>query len=256
METKYSQLLFHLTLLNRASTVSEFHGSDSRELFVSNCAKSNERAELKRYGWLTREIQYKFNSQGFRCDEFDSRENFIALGCSFTEGVGVPVTEAWPAFLSQRVGLHGWNLGIGGTSVLSVARLLVPAIHALAPKFIAVFLPPKQRFDVVEHHGYATTFTPGDNKDAQIFHTKLASSYVKSWFANLANAELQFKMVEAYCTQVANEFNIPLIMLGSEETRSSLHAYGDVARDLMHDGPRSNSAIADKFFVQLTSLKV
>lgn len=56
METKYSQLLFHLTLLNRASTVSEFNGSDSRELFVSNCAKSNERAELKRYGWLTREI--------------------------------------------------------------------------------------------------------------------------------------------------------------------------------------------------------
>lgn len=256
METKYSQLLFHLTLSMRAGSHKQFGGSDSEELFEANKANPATRAQLEANGWLTREFSYHYNAQGFRCDEFDARENFIALGCSFTEGVGVPVEEAWPVMLSQRVGLHCWNLGIGGTSVMSVARLLDPAIQALKPQFVAIFIPPRGRVDVITQTGLSDTYSPMHNKDTHLFHAKLTSSYLKNWFANTKNADLTYKMAVSYFAQIASDYSLPLIMLDGETTRASLPFYRDQGRDLLHDGPKTNAAIARLFDKQIQEMGI
>lgn len=258
--TDYSQLLFHQTLRIRASTSARFGGSDTEELFEKNCVNAGTRAELEYFGWLERDFSYRFNAQGYRCDEFDTRESFVALGCSFTEGVGVPEDETWPAFLSKQLGLHGWNLGIGGSSPMSVCRNLEPAIRLLRPQFVAILMPPRARVDVIGKDGYSDTYSPMHTKDTYLFHAKLTSSltssFLKNWFANTENADLQHKMAMSYCFQVAKDYSVPLVLLDGEETRNALMFTRDKARDLMHDGPKTNAAIAKMFYQQIQNLGV
>ena len=48
---------------------------------------------------------YKFNSLGFRSNEFDNTEDIKILyaGCSVTEGTGLPVNHIWASFLNDRI---------------------------------------------------------------------------------------------------------------------------------------------------------
>ena len=256
-ESPYRQLLFHLFLLNRANSTSPFGGSDTQELFESNCKNPETKALLQQHGWLDRPIEYRYNQQGYRCPEFDDRENFIALGCSFTEGVGVPVEQSWPAMLSSTMGLHGWNLGIGGASQMSVARLLPMAVNLLKPKFVVILLPPSSRIDVIAANGFSDTYSPSHQKDAIWFtHAKVTSSYLKNWFANDENAALSTKMVLAYLESISKELSMPIIIINSDQARTELHYMRDLARDLRHDGPRVSRSIADMFLERLVEKKI
>ena len=50
------------------------------------------REYFRERGWDRPEaITYKFNSEGFRCEEFDDSPCLVALGCSFTFGNALPV---------------------------------------------------------------------------------------------------------------------------------------------------------------------
>lgn len=58
-------------------------------------------------------IEYKLNSQGYRCDEFKNQE-ILTLGCSQTEGHGMPIDLTWPYLLSQKMNKEYISLAKGG----------------------------------------------------------------------------------------------------------------------------------------------
>ena len=58
-------------------------------------------------------IKYKNNSYGYRCDEFNNQE-ILTLGCSQTEGHGLPVELTWPYLISQKINKDYINLAKGG----------------------------------------------------------------------------------------------------------------------------------------------
>jgi len=70
---------------------------------------------------------YTYNSMGYRTYEFstvEDRKFDIAIGCSFTEGIGVRRTEMWTHHLENKLNTKILNLGKGGSSAKYVKHTL------------------------------------------------------------------------------------------------------------------------------------
>lgn len=81
-----------------------------------------------RYG--PRDIEYRYNAQGFRCLEFADIpvDSFVvaSVGCSNTEGIGLPVEHTWPSLLCGKLAtplgkVSNVNLGLGASSNQHIA---------------------------------------------------------------------------------------------------------------------------------------
>lgn len=58
-------------------------------------------------------IEYNLNSHGFRCNEI-LNQKILMLGCSQTEGHGMPLELTWPYLLSKKMNSDYINLAKGG----------------------------------------------------------------------------------------------------------------------------------------------
>lgn len=87
------------------------------------------------------QIEYIYNSHGYRCDEFDNQDILI-LGCSYTSGVALPVEKTWPYFLSKKMNMSYANLAKGGDSgqaqVIKAFQFFKEFHH---PKYIFAVVP-------------------------------------------------------------------------------------------------------------------
>ena len=63
-------------------------------------------------------IEYKLNSQGYRCNEIDNQEVLI-LGGSQTHGHGLPIELTWPFLLSKKINKDYISLAKGGDGMQS-----------------------------------------------------------------------------------------------------------------------------------------
>lgn len=95
------------------------------------------------------------NAMGYRGDEFDDRGDFnIAyLGCSWVEGLGISrerlFSDRVSAMLSQATGasVRSWNLGLSGSSIDYVGRLLPGTVNVLRPDCVVIVLTTLERRD-------------------------------------------------------------------------------------------------------------
>lgn len=95
-------------------------------------------------------INYAFNSEGFRSPEFEHSDNLIlALGCSYTMGIGLPESDTWPYILAQRLGMQYANLGWGGASGDYCYRMAEYWIPQLRPRLVVLLNPPESRMEIV-----------------------------------------------------------------------------------------------------------
>ncbi len=92
----------------------EFNSTDNQDLYIENKKKlGNE------WYYYDKKIEYKYNSWGYRCKEFDDLNDdyILTFGCSFTEGIGLDCSDMWTNKLGKKTGLDIFNLGMGGTGV-------------------------------------------------------------------------------------------------------------------------------------------
>jgi hypothetical protein len=106
--------------------------------------------------WTADSFTYKYNSHGFRSQEFDLKETnpiILTLGCSHTVGVGIPQHENWAEQLGQKYfsGYNVWNAGLGGAAADTVARLAVNMIPIVKPAIVAILWPSLFRFETYEN---------------------------------------------------------------------------------------------------------
>ena len=103
-------------------------------------------------------FEYKFNSEGFRCDEFTTQSDLpiMFMGCSFTEGIGLPLHHTWPHFLIEiikqqpglsKLSIPHHSIALGGTGVDFPAALLPKYAAITTPKFIVGFFSSLYRRD-------------------------------------------------------------------------------------------------------------
>lgn len=93
--------------------------------YEADCASGKP----NRYG--PNDIEYRYNSQGFRCIEFGEipKDSFVvaSVGDSNTEGIGLPVEHTWSHLLCERLrplvdaDVCNLNLGLGASSNQHVA---------------------------------------------------------------------------------------------------------------------------------------
>lgn len=100
-----------------------------------------EEAKNKKH-WLNykKHIQYKFNSRGFRDQEWpeDLTDVIWCFGDSFTVGMGQPQSEIWPQLLQQQTGSRTVNVSMNGASNDWIARKVVDLFETLSPRAVCI----------------------------------------------------------------------------------------------------------------------
>lgn len=99
------------------------------------------------------DITYKFNGNGFRCDSFDIRSDkrILFLGCSHTNGIGLPLEHTWPHILLNYIkketghNIPFWNLATGGTGLDTQTRMFYHYGLKLKPQLVFAYFPAYRR---------------------------------------------------------------------------------------------------------------
>lgn len=204
--------------------------ADTEQLYKKNLRKKRE--ILEKYGWIDRSFTYKFNSHGFRCEEFDnSQDSVIFLGCSITIGIGLPYEKTWAYRVAKHLRLRNYNLGIGGSGLDTSFRMAFRYIPFLKPKKVILLEPPPYRFELF-------------SKDSVTFYGSWdPSSQFKAFMANEANYALNREKNLIAISHICLENNIDFHHFRVDDLNMSKEDY---ARDLMHFGIRYNKELAIK----------
>jgi hypothetical protein len=217
----------------------DWNGTDSQELYQKNLIKN--RLLLERYKWIDRPITYKFNSHGFRADEFDSTEpGVMFLGCSHTLGVGLPCESTWAHMVSSSLKLKNYNLGVGGSSNDTAFRLAHYWIEQLKPKLVVFFSPDKSRFElhIDDDQLYNISVWP--------IGFPMTDMFARNWLSNDTNSNMNYLKNTLAVKQLCSEYGIKYV-----QEQVQLVNGIDQARDLLHFGEKTHCAIAAMFLDKL-----
>ena len=129
---------------NSPNTTEFWSGMDTEENFKNN----------PHPGYSKTSITYTYNKFGFRTHEFEfdnTEKNILCLGCSHTEGIGVQTP--WPVVLQEKLfDYKVYNLGHGGGSFDTIARLITNYVPLLKPKKVFILWPSHNRYEVYGNH--------------------------------------------------------------------------------------------------------
>lgn len=226
-------MIYHRNL-KYAGQILDWLDTDSREQWDFHLTNKNN--ELKKSGWLDQiPIQYKFNSAGFRGDDFNLNIKIVAAGCSHTFGVGLHEHQTWVGQLEQLLDCKIQNLGVSGASMDTVYRILDSLLDHLRPDVLFLFAPPSYRVE----------FCIDDNSIWEVYniHTN-NNEHLKNYFINDINSAYNFQKNLQAIQYICLEKNIRLIHLSADHDFVADHS----ARDLLHSGPDVHKGIAERFY--------
>ena len=228
-----------------ASTTQFWNGPDSEENFKTNCSIKENYKKLKDLGWLEANVlTYKYNSHGFRDDEFDQQAAGIALGCSHTLGTGIHVEHTWSRQLQKLLSTKIWNLGVGGAALDTCYRLLEYWIEHLNVKFVVCAVPGISRYEIFANNNWSTILP----SELSWYNMLWLADYQKNYLSYDQNGEFNrrknLQAMQYICDQHAVPFYYDL-----------LEDFGDGtwARDLLHCGTSANEKLANKFLQTIRS---
>lgn len=218
------------------------------------------------------DITYSYNEYGFRTMRFSeiSHEEpnriVLSVGCSNTEGIGLPDHHTWPYLLTERFAkkdenrnFFNLNLGMGGSSNRHIALRAIRAMRELKPNYVNVAWTYPHRLHYAYEDGELVDWWAPDRADAMSASDKtkikqLYFSHVQSDPYDLHNLATDIQMVSL----AAELYGIPLchsFLYLNHDTQSWLekrfsdglfgwYHWSPTARDLMHPGVDYNQWIA------------
>jgi hypothetical protein len=216
-------LYYRSPLHHLANQTLEWLPMDTEERYKDNL--KHKKRLLKQNGWVDKKVTYKFNSQGFRCDEFETDTDCaVFLGCSHTMGIGLPVDAVWPSLVAAELKLKCYNLGIGGSSNDTAFRLGYHYIPKLKPKVVVLLSPDSNRFEIYNKEKTFTSHGPWSDTP---FYREWALRHENG----IINQEKNALALKAICD--ANH---------AQYIRFSITDFyrTDLARDLAHYGVKTN----------------
>jgi hypothetical protein len=233
--------LTHYHSNHRNQTI-QWSGSDQPDLYEKNLKDPVKRAMLERFNWLD-PIEYKFNNHGFRAEAFDDRPAGLALGCSFTEGIGLHLEQTWPSILSNQLDTHLWNLGSAGAALDTVFRFLDHYLTKFKPKFVCVLTPPYDRMEYCTINDRYQIILTMDH------HSGPHTSFAKEWLTQSRNGMENQRKNTLAIRQLCADADIPVYiqdsMIGYEIGPT------EYSRDLLHYGADVQRLIAENFYKQI-----
>lgn len=225
----------------------EWMPTDSKEKYDENLRDPVFVAIADEKGWTKNTpITYAINSQGFRGKDFDSSaKNIVALGDSFTIGVGLRENETWPYILGEKLALPVHNIAWGGWSCDTLFRMSRYWIPELCPDLVVMLAPSSVRLELLTSDTEELTVTSHDDISN--------NNYLKHWFANDSNSELNriknIMAIEMICKKLNIRFMCYL--QDTEMTGRLATDPTNVARDNMHCGTKTHSMFVEKILRDL-----
>lgn len=101
---------------------------------------NREKVNIKNFLTYLYPISYKYNSRGFRDDEWPSDLSNVVwcVGDSFTSGIGVPFEHRWTNILQNKLNKRCINLGIDGASNPLLKNMCLQILKEYKPSTIVV----------------------------------------------------------------------------------------------------------------------
>jgi hypothetical protein len=207
---------------------------DTEELYRQNL--KTKRNLLEQHNWIGKKFTYRFNSEGFRCDEFEENQDCaVFLGCSFTMGIGLPIETVWTSLVAKKLRLKCYNLGVGGGSCDTAFRLGYHYIPKLKPKIVILLEPNPDRFELYTRTENFFQYGPWT-----------ADFYYKRWSAMDANGYINQIKNKLALSAVCDSNSVKFVSFECNAMRTL-----DLARDLGHAGIESHRAFSKRVLKSL-----
>lgn len=237
------------------------------------------------------DVEYRFNRQGYRCPEFDQRAEgdvtFACVGASGLFGTGLPepltlpflLRDKFQALLGRRV--VSWNMGVGGTGLDFVTRMLFSVLPVLKPDIVLLTTHPFNRRELIGETGrifssqtyshWQHIFTDPERRQMQRVCERVSNPYnhvmqfitsAKVWESLCDDAGAMWLFTtEGFAEQISPADGFmrePRKMVGPGMftlVRKYRHepATG-LARDMLHPGILPTQELADILFARYTEL--
>ena len=215
----------------------------------------------------TEYFNYEFNNYGFRCDNFTDyskhKYRILFLGCSHTEGVGLPVEETWAYKLLQIINdelgenIPYWTIAMGGTGLDQQNRALYQLNDMLRPNIIIGLFPNASRREIYNGYYYIKKL-PEHLKikkyEDVFFDDKLILYQLGKnlSFLKLLSNKYNTKIIanatgscrKIYYKEYNNQFDFYTY-------QADFYNVVDMARDMLHAGKKSNTNFALKLYDEI-----
>lgn len=193
-------------------------------------------------GWDREDaITYNINSEGFRCEDFDDTPCLVALGCSYTFGVGLPDTDTWPALVAQARGLKVVNLSWPGQGSDYCFRMAEYWLRHLPVHLCLLLNPPPCRIEVVTAD-MAETFMI--NSMSNFYNAN--DWFLNQWIMNEENHRLNNLKNALAIKQLCADLSVPCGTYEAQVHMSGSREELEYARDYMHAGPKGHRLLAER----------
>lgn len=205
--------------------------TDNKDSYAKNLQNPTAYQRLSELGFLNTQIDYCYNSHGFRTAEFDQPFDIVCFGCSFTMGTGVHSQDTWPQQLSAVTGLTTANLGHAGSSNDTAVRFALHYLPLLRPRYAVWLQTDRHRIELLDDSvPMSLNIMAGDTQNP------CANDYfIKTWFSSDENQTLNLKKNTLAFKYICDTIGIEPIILDRSLIATQKFPDND-ARDLIHPG--------------------
>jgi|TARA_B100001564_G_C20605623_1_gene655008 hypothetical protein len=164
-QSELSDIIF--ANIGESNKTFNWRSSDSEVTF-----KDNVKAGQKLF-WVDKKIEYKYNNEGFRVPyNFNDKDSgIVTLGCSFTEGVGLPYEYTWGYKLAKHLNVKHWQLAQGSMGLDTAYRLLLAWHKKLIINQVFLFVPPMFRNEFIINDNNLIKIYLDQGEDVSFIHT-------------------------------------------------------------------------------------
>jgi hypothetical protein len=204
--------------------------TDNIMRWEENLKKEKNNTSIQYY--IKYPIEYRLNNEGFRTlDDFNSEdEGNVYLGCSHTFGIGHHLENVWTYKLNKIIGGKFWNMGVGGSGVMTHFRLFLAYYKELKIKNVFHYAPMYPRYEFIEN-GEPNYYIMGECNDK--WELKFGTLLRECLMTDEQN-EINWLAHTNAIRGLVNEIGAKYYLIGGE---TGLHHKNDLslqARDLTH----------------------
>lgn len=215
--------------------------TDSQPQYLKNIQNSEAYKRLSDLGFVDAQIDYRYNSHGFRTHEFDCSFDVVCFGDSFTMGTGVHSQDTWPEQLADMTELTVANLGHAGSSNDTAVRFALHYLLLLRPRYAVWLQTDMHRIELLDD-----TVPLSLNIMASDTKNPCADDYfIKTWFTSLSNQQLSLQKNTLAFKYLCNSLGIHAVVLPRDDTMNRPYPHGG-ARDLLHPGVEAYTTLAHR----------
>jgi len=223
----------------------------------------NQSKKSKKIPYGPDDIEYKNNNRGFRCDDFTDWKKhdhrIVYAGCSFTEGIGLPLEDVWSkthnGMVNKKIGkeIPYWSLAVGGTGTDQLVRNLFVEGEKLRPQVVLAYIPYVERRERWHEDKWiaSSKFTKDDKATRVLFTDPRYIKYqTEKNFAMISLLMEKWDSIFLFSTTdfFFEYYSVELPRIVRIDVGKTLLNYLDYARDGIHAGPVSHQVFAEKFF--------